>query len=160
MTADATMAERHRDLPWWRRGARPVSNPARAARRRLDEATLVERACGHLGIELERLAGRRRDRETARLRELVATVAIERCGARTCEVARLLGLHPDWVSHLVRRGGARRAADADFRATLERLLAAVSQPGAGGRETAEQPSNRSASRPQAAAEDRDWAPWM
>jgi len=149
----------HEALPWWRRRAALVSNPGKAALvLRIKEEEFLARACQALGTALERIAGRRRDRETARLRELVALVGVESCGARACELARVLGMHPDWVSHLASRGAARRASDPVFAEAAERLSAEVR--GAAERdlsEAAPAPAARSGS---VRAENADWAPWM
>ncbi len=116
-------------LPWWSRGAteedelggsptRPSVDalgastapaPVRAAVE--DVLTAVERATG---LTRERLASRVQDRATVAARELLAVVAVHRCGARVTEVGRCLGRPADTVSRWLSRGAERRAAEEAF----------------------------------------------
>ena len=101
---------------------RPVLSP---------EAFLI-RACGALGVEVERLASPRRDRATVRLRDLVALVGVERYRITTRALAEKLGQSPDHVSRWVGRGGRRKGDDSAFRQDitgLDRAVAGAIGPG-------------------------------
>lgn len=87
----------------------------------LDVESFVDRACSALGVEMERLTGGRRDRETARLRQLVASVGVERWGQRAGQLAVRLGKHPVAVSRWVSEAARRRREDPEFADKL-RLL--------------------------------------
>ncbi len=81
----------------------------------------LEMACGALGVTIDILAGSRKDRETTRLRRLVATIGIERRSQRAGVLGPLLGKHPDVVSRWVRIGAERRCTDEDFAEAADNL---------------------------------------
>ncbi len=144
--AELSLTAEPTSLPWWGGGGAGHGTTSEAEPR-LTAAEVLARACDLLGIEVERLAGRRRDRETAALRELVATVAVESFGVRAVDLARLLGKHPDWVSHWAGRGARRRAGDPEYRLRLEDLERGLR--GAG-----DTPP------PLASPRSTEWAAWM
>ena len=84
----------------------------------LDGARFLKEACAILRVDLERLASRRRDRETAALRKLIAAVGIERWGQRAGELARLLDKHTVAVSRWVSDAARERQADPAYQQKL------------------------------------------
>ena len=62
-----------------------------------------------------------RDSETARIRQLVAAVGIERWGQRAGRLAALLDKHPVAVSRWVTDAARRRYADSGFEGQMEHL---------------------------------------
>ena len=74
----------------------------------------LEGVCSILKVDLERLASRRRDRETAALRKLVAAVGIERWGQRAGELARLLDKHTVVVSRWVSDAARERQTNREY----------------------------------------------
>jgi hypothetical protein len=87
----------------------------------LDADVFVELACNGLGIDATSLTGRIEDRKTTRLRQLVATVGIERWEQRAGKLGHILGKHPDVVSRWARTGAERRSSDPDFAEKFDRL---------------------------------------
>ena len=122
-------------LPWWRRhgeeaGARERAGTAAAggqswAPATFSAETFLEVAARTLEVTLEYLASPRRDRARTRLRELVAVVAVERCGVRGSELARALDRHPVVVSRWIGAARERRSRDEAFRLRYEQLGAAL-----------------------------------
>ena len=126
---EAWAADEPGRLPWWRRNAAEADDldglPARPGVDGLggstapapvragveDVVTAVERATG---ITRARLASRVQDRATVAARELVALVAVHRCGARVMDVGRYLDRPADTVSRWLSRGAARRVAEGAF----------------------------------------------
>ena len=90
-------------------------------RPRLEADEFLDAACMILGVERERLASRRRDSESARIRQVVATVGIERWGQRAGRLAALLDKHSVAVSRWVSAAAQRRSADTSFRDEMEQL---------------------------------------
>jgi len=80
----------------------------------LDADQYLKAACTILDVEIERLASRRRDSETAAIRQLVAAVGIERWGQRAGRIASLLEKHPVAVSRWVAEVARARQADAEI----------------------------------------------
>ncbi len=74
--------------------------------------------CSLLDVDVERLAGRSKNRETAELRRLIAALGVERWGQRCKDLAGILGKNPDVVSYWVVEGARRRL---DISAFAERL---------------------------------------
>ncbi|OYV72790.1 MAG: hypothetical protein B7Z74_04985 [Deltaproteobacteria bacterium 21-66-5] len=126
---EAWAAEEPGRLPWWSRsaaegdeldrlpprpaldalGASTAPEPLRAS---VEEVlAVVEQATG---LTRERLASGVRDRATVAARELLAVVAVHRCGARVTDVGRCLGRPADTASRWLSRGGARRLAEPSF----------------------------------------------
>ena len=85
---------------------------------RVRESLTAERylaeVCSLLDTDMERLAGRTKDRETAELRRLVAALGVERWRQRCKDLARVLGKNPDVVSYWVVEGVRRRSNDPAF----------------------------------------------
>ncbi len=67
------------------------------------------------------LAGRGRDLEVVRIRELIGLVGVERFGVKVTELADTLGKSRDGVSLWMRRGVTRRATDPEFASAADRL---------------------------------------
>ncbi len=92
----------------------------------LDGATFVALACRVLEVEPSVLGSGRQDLAITRLRELVAAVVDARLGQRAGELGRVLGKHPDVMSHWARKAGQRRAEDpavGEQHEALDRALA-------------------------------------
>ena len=117
--ASETGASPRLTLPWWSRDrdlqpkeSRPfideLGRSTGRERARLDADGFVRTACEVLGIDGSVLRSRRKDRETTRLRELVAAVGIERWGQSAGALGRALGKHPDMISRWARMAAARR----------------------------------------------------
>ena len=96
-------------------------------RPRLEADRFLTAACAILGVELERLAGRRRDGETAANRRLVAAVGIERWGQRATRIGSLLDKHPVAVSRWVAQAARERADDLGFEQKMSDLDEQLSQ---------------------------------
>ena len=75
--------------------------------------------CSLLDTEVERLAGRSKDRKTAELRRLVAALGVERWRQRCKNLAGVLGKNPDVVSYWVVEGVRRRRDDPTFAARFD-----------------------------------------
>ena len=130
-------------LAWWTRDRDLEPEGVRAfvdilgrstglERGRVDGVTFVALACRALGVDPSELRSGRQDAATARLRELVAAVGIERWGQRAGELGRVLGKHPDVVSRWARKAGLRRAEEpalAEQHEALDRALAAATSGG-------------------------------
>jgi hypothetical protein len=84
-------------------------------------------ACAGLGIVTESLAGKLKDRRTMTLRQLVATVGIERWNQRAGKLGGILGKHPDVVSRWARAGAERRSSDHEFAEGLDQLDATLAE---------------------------------
>ena len=125
---EAWAAEEPGRLPWWGRGAetaeefdgehRPAldalgaSTAPEPVRASIEEVlAVVELATG---LRRERLASGVRDRATVAARELLAVVAVHRCGARVTDVGRCLGRPADTASRWLSRGGERCLAELSF----------------------------------------------
>ena len=74
-----------------------------------------------LGVEPGRLGSRARDRSTARMRRIVATLGVERWGQKGRDLAAALGKNPDVVSWWVGEGVRLRLEDPEFARQLEDL---------------------------------------
>ena len=68
-----------------------------------------------------------KDRKTTTLRQLVATIGIERWSQRAGKLGSVLGKHPDVVSRWARAGAERRSADQEFTEALDRLDATLAE---------------------------------
>ena len=87
----------------------------------------VELACKGLGIARRRCPAELKDRKTTRLRQLVATIGIERWEQRAGKLGDVLGKHPDVVSRWARAGAERRSSDREFAEELDRLDATLAE---------------------------------
>jgi REP element-mobilizing transposase RayT len=87
----------------------------------LDANRFVNAACSILDFEIERLASRRRDSETAAARQLIAAVGIERWGQRAGRIAAVLDKHPVAVSRWVSEAARGRQADPKLEEKMTRL---------------------------------------
>jgi len=70
--------------------------------------------CGLLGIDLGRLGGRSKDRETAELRRPVSALGAERWRQRCKDIAMVLGMNPDVVSYRAGEVSRSRSDDVAF----------------------------------------------
>jgi hypothetical protein len=87
----------------------------------LDADQYLHAACSILDVEIERLASRRRDRETASFRKLVSAVGIERWGQRAGRLASLLDKHTVAVSRWVAEAARQRQSDPEYEKEMKRL---------------------------------------
>lgn len=87
----------------------------------LEASRFVELLCQIAGLDLDRLASRARDRETAARRRLVVTLGVERWRQRGIALAKVLNKNPDVVSWWVGEGVRRRLEDADFAKEIDRF---------------------------------------
>jgi len=119
-------------LPWWtpERELKPATGRAYVdelgrstgrERRLLEAAEFIELACSALGASVNSLASSRKDPETTRLHQLVATVGIERWGQRASALGGSLGKHPDVVSRWARTGAQRRLKEVEFSDAIDQL---------------------------------------
>jgi hypothetical protein len=67
------------------------------------------------------LAGNLKDRQTTKLRQVVATLGIERWEQRAGSLGGALGKHPDVVSRWARSGAERRSTEHEFAELLDEL---------------------------------------
>jgi sulfite reductase beta subunit-like hemoprotein len=102
------------------RGEEVFSDPEEAVSL-VDVDEFLEAACSALGVEVGQLAGGRRDRETARLRQLVASVGVERWGQRAGRLAARLNKHPVAVSRWESEAARRRQEDSELAEQLRHL---------------------------------------
>ena len=134
--AEEKRAEVSERMPWWTAERELKPSVGRALmdelgrskgleREQLDAEAFVELACNGLGIGATSLTGRIKDRKTTRLRQLVATVGIERWDQRAGKLGTVLGKHPDVVSRWARAGAERRSSDQGFAEALDRLDVAL-----------------------------------
>ena len=123
-------------LPWWRLGRPQAEDDLTPAgsemadelgrgtspfRRRFGASDWLELACVHLEVARGDVAGRGRQHEIVRARELIGLVGVVLYGVRVKDLARELGKSEDGVSLWVRRGARRREEDAAFAAEIEAL---------------------------------------
>jgi len=123
-------------LPWWRLGRRAedrqlqvhsnsmldeLGRSTAPYRPQLSAEEWVVIACGCLGVDRADLAGRGRQPEIVRARELTGLIGVERYGVQVKRLAEELGKSEDGVSLWVRRGARRRSDDAVFAGAAERL---------------------------------------
>jgi hypothetical protein len=74
------------------------------------------------------LTGPYKDRTTTRLRQLVATVGIERWGQRAGKIGDVLVKHPDVVSRWARAGAEKKSSDPEFAEAIDQLDALLAAP--------------------------------
>ena len=94
-------------------------------------------ACSLLGIEMERLSDRSKNRDISETRRLVIGLGVERWRQRCMDLAEVLGKNPGVVSYWVSEAGRRRQDDGDFARRFDELDEAMenaTRPG-GGRHT-------------------------
>ncbi len=119
-------------LPWWRpeRDLKPADGRVHVdglgrstglERREFDTREFVELACAGLKISIEALACARQDRESTRLRQIVATLGIERWGQRAGKLGAVLGKHPDVISRWARKGAERKSFEPEFSEAVDQL---------------------------------------
>ena len=84
------------------------------------------RVCELAEIDLEKLASRARDQDTARNRRLVVTLGVERWRQKGTALARVLNKNSDVVSWWVGEGTRRRQEDEEFAARLDTLDSGLS----------------------------------
>jgi REP element-mobilizing transposase RayT len=127
-------------LPWWRLGRPSADDELRPGgsamadelgrgtspyRRRFEAEEWLALACGHLEVERADIAGRGRQKEVVRARELLGLIGVGLYGVRVKDLARELGKSEDGVSLWVRRGAQRRLENAPFAAAAEDLDSAA-----------------------------------
>ena len=132
--ATAWVGEGPDQLPWWR----PVEDEPVAPRDggvyvdylgrstapdrpRLPVEEYLTRAARALGVEVDELAGRRRDPKLRELRELVVVLGVEKYGQRVRDIAGELEKNPGSVSRWVTAAAERRSSDPDFARRLRDL---------------------------------------
>lgn len=93
----------------------------------------IEELCRLLGAAPESLASRSRDRPTAEVRRIVATLGVERWGQKGRELARVLSKNSDMVSAWAGEGVRRRLTDVDFARKLDDLDRTLAESAASGR---------------------------
>jgi len=93
----------------------------------LDAPQFVRRACELAGFDVEHLASRARDRETASRRRLIVTLGVERWRQKGTALASVLKKNPDVVSWWVGEGIRRRLEDDEFAERIDRLDEALSK---------------------------------
>ena len=136
--AEEERAEVSERMPWWtpERELKPatgrtyVDELGRSTgleRGQLEAAEFLELVCAGLGVDMESMTGRIKDRKTTTLRQLVATIGIERWNQRAGKLGSILGKHPDVVSRWARAGAERRSSDQDFAEALVRLDATLAE---------------------------------
>jgi REP element-mobilizing transposase RayT len=134
---DDGLAQEVGKLPWWGHDreldleeGRPyidvLGRSTGLERPHLEAEEFVTLATGLLDIEVSRLASKRQDSSTGRLRRMVASCGIERWGQRAGRLARVLCKHPVVVSRWVSEGNRLREEDQEFSAALEALDKALS----------------------------------
>jgi len=84
---------------------------------------------------MESLAGKLEDRRTMMVRQVVATLGIERWDQRAGKLEGMLGKHPDVVSRWARAGAERRSTDQEFARLVDELDATLSEDCRRGRRT-------------------------
>jgi hypothetical protein len=94
-------------------------------RRRFQAKDWLALACGHLEVDRADVAGRGRQREIVRARELIGLIGVGLYGVRVKDLAGEPGKSEDGVSLWVRRGAKRRLENASFAAASEDLDAAA-----------------------------------
>jgi hypothetical protein len=82
--------------------------------------------CELAEIDLEKLASRARDQDTAGNRTLAVTLGVERWRQKGAALARVLNKNPDVVSWWVGEGTRRRQEDEKFAARLDMLDSGLS----------------------------------
>jgi REP element-mobilizing transposase RayT len=130
------------ELPWWVDAASddeiadPHRHPAARsfdgqtlaeARRELEFGEFVSRMEAASRISLADLSSRSRNSTLTRQRIELATLAIGRYRLRVCDIAALLGKHPNSVAKWLNRGLRLERNDTEFRARLDHLDAAISE---------------------------------
>ena len=134
---DVGLAQEVGKLPWWGHDReldleedRPyvdvLGRSTGLERPHLEGAEFVALASDLLNIEVGRLASKRQDSSTGRLRRMVASCGIERWGQRAGKLAGVLSKHPVVVSRWVSEGNRLREEDQEFSAALEALDRALS----------------------------------
>jgi len=134
---DEGLAEEVGKLPWWGHDrkldpeeGRPyvdvLGRSTGLERPRLQAEDFLALATGLLEVEVSRLASRRQDSPTARLRRMIASCGIERWGQRAGKLASVLSKHPVVVSRWVSEGNRLREEDQEFSVALEALDKALS----------------------------------
>ena len=134
---NAALAEENRGevsdrLPWWKPERELVPSTGRPSVDVLGRGSCLDRAplgadeyilhaCSKLGIDVSVLAGPRKDRETMRLRQLIAALGVERWSQRAGRMGAILGKHPDVVSRWARKGAERRSEDQRFTDAINEL---------------------------------------
>ena len=119
-------------LPWWVRdrdlelkeGRVFVDESGRSTgleRPLIDAKMFIEQSSDLLGVEVDRLAGKRQDGTTARMRRLIASCGVERWEQRSGKLAKEFRKHTVVVSRWAAEARESRKHDEGFAADLESL---------------------------------------
>lgn len=119
-------------LPWWIRdrdlelkeGRAYVDELGRSTgleRPPIDAKAFIEHASDLLGVGVDRLASKRQDGTTARMRRLIASCGVERWEQRSGELAKEFRKHTVVVSRWVAEARELRKHDGGFASELESL---------------------------------------
>ena len=87
----------------------------------LEADDFIRRVCDLAGFDLDQLASRARDRNTANARKVVATLGVERWSQRRTDLATVLNKNPDVVSFWAGEGSRRRREDPQYAEKLDEL---------------------------------------
>jgi len=87
----------------------------------LDPIVFVLTVCGVLGVDVEMVSSRVRDRGTAAVRKLIVTLGVERWRQSRIALARVLQKNPDMVSWWAGQGAKCRVNDPEYAAEFDRL---------------------------------------
>ena len=93
---------------------------------KLEFGEFVARMEAVSGLSLEELSSRSRNSRIRRQRIEFATLAVGRYGLRVCDIAALVGKHPNSVTKWLNRGLRLERNDPEFRDRLDQLDAAIS----------------------------------
>lgn len=86
---------------------------------------LVEASCRVVGVTLQRLRSRVRDRTTAAERRLIVAVLVERWGQTRRDLAAVLERNPEVVSHWITEGRSRRSDSLEIARRFDELDAGL-----------------------------------
>ena len=141
--AQAQWAVQHvSELPWWVQAASddeiadPYRHPARSfdgralaeARVELEFGEFIARMETVCKFSLADLSSRSRDSILTRKRIELATLAVGRYRLRVCDISALLRKHPNTVAKWLNRGLRLERTNPGFKARLDHLDAAISEP--------------------------------
>ena len=87
----------------------------------LEARNFVRLVCNLMGVNVEHLASRAKDRRTALNRRLVVTLGVERWRQNRAGLAEVLSKNPDVVSWWAGEGARKRIEDEGFANELNRL---------------------------------------
>jgi putative transposase len=134
------VGERPGRLPWWGRvddeavdGSAWDVTPSAGAGARAQRATVrdvnafIRRASECVGVSADVLGSRGKAPATARAREVIAIVGVERFGLKVKDLAARLAKNPGSVSRWIVRAAQRRDEEKEFEACCRRLEVALTK---------------------------------